>query len=152
MSPTLAGIEAELTKIPQEPATTNGVTSSPRSSHDKPGYAQVPTALDLSDVVGDFEATLRRSSRSTNTSDKQERTENGQTNLAFIYFYSNRFVPFVSSLRPICNVFVFVLVNLILCLPLKSRQPAFAIKQSLNSNFSCKLFRLNIVAQRLHVI
>ncbi|KOX73740.1 KN motif and ankyrin repeat domain-containing protein 1 [Melipona quadrifasciata] len=82
VSPTLAGIEAELTKIPQGPATTNGVTSSPRSSHDKPGYAQVSTALDLSDVVGDFEATLRRSSRSTNTSDKQERTENDGTNTA----------------------------------------------------------------------
>ncbi|KAK1131522.1 hypothetical protein K0M31_017799 [Melipona bicolor] len=123
VSPTLAGIEAELTKIPQGPATTNGVTSSSRSSHDKPGYAQVSTALDLSDVVGDFEATLRRSSRSTNTSDKQERSENGQTNLAFIYFYSSRFVLFIESrpidfcrLRPICNVFVFVLVNLIHCL------------------------------------
>ncbi|OAD55442.1 KN motif and ankyrin repeat domain-containing protein 1, partial [Eufriesea mexicana] len=82
VSPALVGIEAELPKIPQEPATTNGVTTLPRSGHDRQGYAQQSPVLDLSDVVGDFEATLKRSSRSTKTSAKQERTENDGTNTA----------------------------------------------------------------------
>ncbi|CAK9819170.1 KN motif and ankyrin repeat domain-containing protein 1 [Anthophora plagiata] len=82
VSPALVGIEAELPKILQEPATTNGVATLPRSSHDKQGYTQESPALDLSDVVGDFEATLKRSSRSTKFSEKPERTENDGTNTA----------------------------------------------------------------------
>ncbi|CAL7936593.1 unnamed protein product [Xylocopa violacea] len=82
VSPALVGIEAELPKIPQEPAATNGVSTLPRSGHDRQGYTQESSALDLSDVVGDFEATLERLSRSTSTSDKQERAENDGTNTA----------------------------------------------------------------------
>lgn len=80
MSPALVGIEAELPKIPQEPGPANGVTSS-STSHDRRGYTQTQEspALDLSDVVGDFEATLKRSTRPSKTSYKQERTENGET-------------------------------------------------------------------------
>ncbi|XP_003487679.1 KN motif and ankyrin repeat domain-containing protein 2 isoform X1 [Bombus impatiens] len=82
VSPALVGIEAELPKIPQESATTNGVTTLPRSTHDKQECTQVSTALDLSDVVGDFEATLKRSSKSTKAFDKEDRTENDGTNTA----------------------------------------------------------------------
>ncbi|XP_076236635.1 KN motif and ankyrin repeat domain-containing protein 2 kank isoform X2 [Calliopsis andreniformis] len=82
VSPALAGIEVELPKIPQEPATVNGLTTLPRSSHDRQGYTLESPALDLSDVVGDFEATLRRSSRSNKTFDRRERSENDGTNTA----------------------------------------------------------------------
>ncbi|KZC04311.1 KN motif and ankyrin repeat domain-containing protein 1, partial [Dufourea novaeangliae] len=78
VSPALAGIEAELPKIPQEPVTTNGVATLPRSSYERQGYTQESQALDLSDVVGDFEATLRRSR--AKTIDRQDRTENDGTN------------------------------------------------------------------------
>lgn len=77
VSPALAGIQAELPKIPQEPATTNGLATLPRTSHRKQEYAQESQALDLSDVVGDFEATLRRSNRSWKPSERHQRTENG---------------------------------------------------------------------------
>ncbi|XP_076620510.1 KN motif and ankyrin repeat domain-containing protein 2 kank isoform X1 [Colletes latitarsis] len=80
VSPALAGIEAELPKIPQEPATTNGLTTLPRSSHGRQGYTIESPVLDLSDVVGDFEAALRRSTRSTKSPEKQERNENDGTN------------------------------------------------------------------------
>ncbi|KAG9435183.1 KN motif and ankyrin repeat domain-containing protein 3 isoform X1 [Apis mellifera carnica] len=82
VSPALVGIEAELPKIPQE-AGTNGATSSSLTSHDRRGgCTQESPALDLSDVVGDFEATLKRSTRPSKTCDKQERTENDGTNTA----------------------------------------------------------------------
>ncbi|EFN69395.1 hypothetical protein EAG_11527 [Camponotus floridanus] len=67
VSPALAGIEAELTKIPQECTTINDVTT--LSNH--PSLLKQRTdsrpspVLDLSDVVGDFEATLKQSSRSS---------------------------------------------------------------------------------------
>lgn len=91
MSPALVGIEAELPKIPQE-AGTNGATSSSLTSHDRRGgCTQESPALDLSDVVGDFEATLKRSTRPSKTCDKQERTENGETFLMFLQrFLSTR--------------------------------------------------------------
>lgn len=76
VSPALVGIEAELAKIPQEAGTANGATSSSLTSHDRRGYTQESPVLDLSDVVGDFEATLKRSTRPSKTyNDKQERTE-----------------------------------------------------------------------------
>ncbi|XP_076375953.1 KN motif and ankyrin repeat domain-containing protein 2 kank isoform X1 [Megalopta genalis] len=81
VSPALVGIEAELPKIPQEPTTTNGVTTLPRPSYERQGCAQNSPALDLSDVVGDFEATLRRS-RSSRTTDRQTRAEKDGTNAA----------------------------------------------------------------------
>lgn len=86
MSPALVGIEAELPKIPQEPGPANGVTSSSTIGHDRRGYTQTQEspALDLSDVVGDFEATLKRSTRPSKTFDKQERTENGETFFALL--------------------------------------------------------------------
>lgn len=82
MSPALVGIEAELAKIPQEAGTANGATSSSLTGHDRRGYTQTQESpvLDLSDVVGDFEATLKRSTRPSKTyNDKQERTESGKT-------------------------------------------------------------------------
>ncbi|XP_076224637.1 KN motif and ankyrin repeat domain-containing protein 2 kank isoform X1 [Nomia melanderi] len=79
VSPALVGIEAELPKIPQVPTATNGVATLPRPSYERQGCVQDSSALDLSDVVGDFEATLRRS-RSTKTTGKQDRTENDGTN------------------------------------------------------------------------
>ncbi|XP_076675793.1 KN motif and ankyrin repeat domain-containing protein 2 kank isoform X1 [Andrena cerasifolii] len=82
VSPALAGIQVELPKIPQEPATTNGLATLPRTSHRKQEYTQESQALDLSDVVGDFEATLRRSNRSWKPSDRHQRTENDGTNTA----------------------------------------------------------------------
>lgn len=102
MSPALVGIEAELPKIPQESATTNGVTTLPRSTHDKQECTQVSTALDLSDVVGDFEATLKRSSKSTKAFDKEDRTENGQTYLSFVS---------IRSFRPIYRVVIAVSIK-----------------------------------------
>ncbi|XP_029056574.2 KN motif and ankyrin repeat domain-containing protein 3 isoform X1 [Osmia bicornis bicornis] len=84
VSPALVGIEAELPKIPQETSSaTNGATTLPRSSsHERQGYSQESPVLDLSDVVGDFEATLKRSTRSTKTFDKPDQTDNDGTNTA----------------------------------------------------------------------
>nr|XP_034171744.1 KN motif and ankyrin repeat domain-containing protein 2 isoform X2 [Osmia lignaria] len=84
VSPALVGIEAELPKIPQETSSaTNGVTTLPRSSSlERQGYSQESPVLDLSDVVGDFEATLKRSTRSTKTFDKPDQTDNDGTNTA----------------------------------------------------------------------
>ncbi|XP_054000411.1 KN motif and ankyrin repeat domain-containing protein 2 isoform X1 [Hylaeus anthracinus] len=82
VSPALGGIETELPKIPQEPATTNGLSTTSRSTQERQGYPLDSPAMDLSDVVGDFEAALRHSTRSTTSPDKQERTENDGTNTA----------------------------------------------------------------------
>lgn len=97
MSPALVGIEAELPKIPQEPGAANGVTSSSLTSHDRRGYTQTQEspALDLSDVVGDFEATLKRSTRPSKTSDKQERTENGETFSYFVLSFLKIFLKII---------------------------------------------------------
>ncbi|GAB1862835.1 KN motif and ankyrin repeat domain-containing protein 1 [Camponotus japonicus] len=67
VSPALAGIEAELTKIPQECTTMNDVTtlSNHPSSLKQRTDSRPSPVLDLSDVVGDFEATLKQSSRSS---------------------------------------------------------------------------------------
>ncbi|KAL6265242.1 hypothetical protein P5V15_002024 [Pogonomyrmex californicus] len=73
VNPALAGIEAELPKIPQECTTANGVATPPRSNYPPPkqqGNSHPSPIVDLSDVVGDFEATLKRSCRSSKTSDR----------------------------------------------------------------------------------
>ncbi|XP_032673443.1 KN motif and ankyrin repeat domain-containing protein 2 isoform X2 [Odontomachus brunneus] len=81
VSPALAGIEAELPKIPQECATANGITTLPRSyPPPRQGNSQPSPVLDLSDVVGDFEATLRRSCGSSRPSDRRLFAETDGTN------------------------------------------------------------------------
>ncbi|XP_046481832.1 KN motif and ankyrin repeat domain-containing protein 2 isoform X1 [Neodiprion pinetum] len=75
VSPALAGIESQLPKIAQESSSTNGITTLPRSSHARPCNVQHSPILDISDVVGDFEDTLRRSSRSSRPSDRHNYTE-----------------------------------------------------------------------------
>lgn len=75
VSPALTGIEAELTKIPQECTTVNGVLTLSKSNHLSPLRQRTDSrpspVLDLSDVVGDFEATLKRSSRSSKASERR---------------------------------------------------------------------------------
>ncbi|XP_018362879.1 PREDICTED: KN motif and ankyrin repeat domain-containing protein 2 isoform X1 [Trachymyrmex cornetzi] len=83
VSPALAGIEAELPKIPQECTTANGLTTLPRSNHPPPRQqrdSHPSPIVDLSDVVGDFEATLKRSCRSSKISDCRLFTETDGTN------------------------------------------------------------------------
>ncbi|XP_011863742.1 PREDICTED: KN motif and ankyrin repeat domain-containing protein 2 isoform X2 [Vollenhovia emeryi] len=81
VSPALAGIEAELPKISQECTTANGVTTPPRPNHPPARQHSHPSpVVDLSDVVGDFEATLRRSCRSSKTSDHRFIAETDGTN------------------------------------------------------------------------
>lgn len=94
------GIEAELPKIPQETSSaTNGATTLPSSSsHDRQGYSQESPVLDLSDVVGDFEATLKRSTRSTKTFDKPDQTDNGQSKLPLFLSFCKSHVSFRASL------------------------------------------------------
>lgn len=80
MSPALAGIEAELPKISQECMTANGVTTLPRSNHPPPrqqGNSYPSPVVDLSDVVNDFEATLKRSCKSSKISNHRL-TETGK--------------------------------------------------------------------------
>ena len=73
VSPALAGIEAELLKIPQECTTVNGVATLLRSNHmsslRQRKDSRPSPVLDLSDVVDDFEATLKRSSRPSKVSE-----------------------------------------------------------------------------------
>lgn len=73
VSPALAGIEAELSKIPQECRNANGVATLLKSNYTSPMRQQKDSrpspVVDLSDVVGDFEATLKRSSRSSKVSE-----------------------------------------------------------------------------------
>ncbi|XP_077278263.1 KN motif and ankyrin repeat domain-containing protein 2 kank isoform X1 [Temnothorax americanus] len=85
VSPALAGIEAELPKISQECTTANGMTTSPRSNHPPPrqqGNSHPSPVVDLSDVVDDFEATLKRSCRSPSSKISNRRfiTETDGTN------------------------------------------------------------------------
>ncbi|XP_067209122.1 KN motif and ankyrin repeat domain-containing protein 3 isoform X2 [Linepithema humile] len=83
VSPALAGIEAELPKIPQECTSANGAAIPPRSNHPPPRRPRDPhpsPVLDLSDVVGDFEATLERSCRSSKASDRRLVTDTDGTN------------------------------------------------------------------------
>ncbi|XP_012264632.2 uncharacterized protein LOC105690991 isoform X1 [Athalia rosae] len=78
VSPALAGIEVQLPKIAQENFSTNGTITLPRSSHARPCNVQHSPILDISDVVGDFEATLRRSSRPSKTTNHRD---NGERNI-----------------------------------------------------------------------
>ncbi|XP_029674097.1 KN motif and ankyrin repeat domain-containing protein 2-like isoform X1 [Formica exsecta] len=75
VNPALAGIEAELTKIPQECTTVNNITTLSRSDHPSPPRQRTDSrpspVLDLSDVVGDFEATLERSSKLSKASERR---------------------------------------------------------------------------------
>jgi len=72
-----------LPKIPQEYATANGITiaSISRSNHPPPRQQRdlhPSPVVDLSDVVGDFEATLKRSCKSSKIFDHRLITETGK--------------------------------------------------------------------------
>ncbi|KAH0545638.1 hypothetical protein KQX54_001941 [Cotesia glomerata] len=85
VSPTFSELENELSKISQQDeGVSNGVTTLPRSGHQtsRPGgnnphpyHHQHSTALDLSDVVGDFEATLQRLSKPYKNYDRRNQSE-----------------------------------------------------------------------------
>lgn len=95
MSPALAGIEAELPKIPQECTSANGVATPSRSNHPpprRPGDPHPSPVLDLSDVVNDFEAILKRSSRSSKTSDRRFVTDAGK-----VYLFVSKPITLISN-------------------------------------------------------
>ena len=80
VDPVLTGSEKQLPEISHECTTTL-----PRSSsHERARSTNVENspapALDLSDVVGDFEATLRRFSKPSNSIERTNRNEIGQYN------------------------------------------------------------------------
>ncbi|XP_043281489.1 KN motif and ankyrin repeat domain-containing protein 2 isoform X2 [Venturia canescens] len=75
VDPVLEGLENQLPEIAQDNLTGNGVTTLPRSCHTRPLNVQHTPALDLSDVVGDFEATLRRLSKPSKPSERKAPNE-----------------------------------------------------------------------------
>lgn len=112
VSPTFSELENQLSKISQQDeGVSNGVTTLPRSGHQtsRPGgnnphpyHHQHSTALDLSDVVGDFEATLQRLSKPYKNYDSRNQSETGRchvtTRAFFIYIFLSLFLKFLSSL------------------------------------------------------
>ncbi|XP_015173639.1 PREDICTED: KN motif and ankyrin repeat domain-containing protein 3 isoform X2 [Polistes dominula] len=102
VSPALAGIETESPEISRECSTAATLASSNTTTKNSDGSSTIPrsshhrhrqrnqdnrnesTNLDLSDVVGDFEATLKRSSGSTRI--REDRTEiDGTTKTTSVY-------------------------------------------------------------------
>jgi len=80
VSPALASLETDLPKISPECPSTNGVATLPRSNHPPPppprhhATSQPSPVLDISDVVNDFEAILKCSSRSSKISERRPET------------------------------------------------------------------------------
>ena len=79
-------MELEIPKTPDVVVIASPSSNLPKSSCITSGVAKNLSELDLSDVFGDFEATLKHSSKPYGSGDRNEKTLNGECEIFWTFF------------------------------------------------------------------